>query len=109
MSLNDENNNGGDGWKSLWTPVFFALLFFGVAFLLAWSETRSAQKQIETNVNKSIDLQTQTQPVNVPKYDSSAQAAINDIEARRKKAHALVDHLRDRELQNVLDTLFNKE
>lgn len=97
-----------DGWASFWIPAGLAILLFLLIGLLAWSETRHAIKQVEQNVDKKFD-QLQTVPVNVPKYDSLTKNALDSIELHRQISHDHVDNLYDSEIQNVLDTLYNKE
>lgn len=108
MTLNDENNNGGDGWSSFWKPFFLACAIWALIIFVIWLTATKTTKQIEGNVNSSIDYQTQTEPVHVPKYDSTTQATINQIEHNRQMSHDHIDDLYDSKLQNALDSTFNQ-
>jgi hypothetical protein len=109
MSSNKVNNPyQGEGSSSFWVPALLALIFMSMLFFLSYFSFKQAEKQIETNVNKKFD-QLAPQPVFVPKYDSITQARIDSLEVDRQIRHRDVDNLSNKQLQGVLDSLFNNQ
>lgn len=81
--------------------VGLMMVFVIIAIVTILVENRNIEARAQTRIDKIPTI------ITVQKYDSITENKLDSISVSRQMQHAVVDHLHDEQLQDVLDSLYN--